>query len=57
MRSSVPQGLFALAERLFDVTIHEARDVDAPVWHPDVGVYQVASPPEPSNANHPEHAS
>lgn len=38
---NVLKGLFALAERLFEVTIHEATGVDAPVWDPNVKVYQV----------------
>ncbi len=38
--SRVLDGLFALAERLFDVTI-EAADGDAPVWHPDVRFFRV----------------
>lgn len=44
---NVLQGLFQLAERLFDVTISEATDLDAPVWHPDVKVYQVLKAGQP----------
>mmetsp|Transcript_6693 Transcript_6693/g.16110 ORF Transcript_6693/g.16110 Transcript_6693/m.16110 type:complete len:783 (-) Transcript_6693:176-2524(-) len=44
---NVLQGLFSLAERLFDVTIAEAEGVDAPVWHPDVTVYQVTRAGQP----------
>ena len=36
----VLDGLFALAERLFGVTI-EAADGDAPVWHSDVRFFRV----------------
>ena len=37
----VLDGLFALAKRLFGVTITPA-DGEAPVWHPDVRYFQVA---------------
>ncbi|RZM77133.1 M3 family metallopeptidase [Leptolyngbya iicbica] len=37
----VLDGLFALAKRLFGVTITPA-DEEAPVWHPDVRYFQVA---------------
>ena len=37
----VLEGLFALAERLFDVRI-AAADGDAPVWHEDVRFFRVA---------------
>ncbi|PZV08231.1 MAG: peptidase M3 [Leptolyngbya sp.] len=36
----VLDGLFALAHRIFDVTIAPA-DGEAPVWHPDVRYFQV----------------
>ena len=36
----VLDGLFALAHRIFDITIAPA-DGDAPVWHPDVRYFQV----------------
>ena len=36
----VLEGLFALAERLFGVSI-EAADGDAPIWHPDVRYFRV----------------
>lgn len=37
----VLDGLFALAKRLFGITISPA-DGEAPVWHPDVRYFQVA---------------
>ena len=37
---TVLKGLFALANRLFGVTV-EAADWSAPVWHPDVRFYRV----------------
>lgn len=37
----VLEGLFALAHRLFGITI-TAADGEAPVWHPDVRYFQVA---------------
>jgi oligopeptidase A len=37
----VLRGLFALAERLFGVSIR-AADGDAPVWHPDVRFFRVS---------------
>jgi oligopeptidase A len=37
---TVLRGLFALAERLFGVSIR-AADGDAPVWHPDVHFFRV----------------
>jgi oligopeptidase A len=37
---AVLRGLFALAERLFGVSIR-AADGDAPVWHPDVRFFRV----------------
>jgi oligopeptidase A len=37
----VLDGLFSLAERLFDVTIERA-DGEAPVWHEDVGYFKVS---------------
>ncbi len=36
----VLEGLFALAKRIFGVTI-EAADGQAPIWHPDVRYFQV----------------
>ncbi|PSN11083.1 peptidase M3, partial [filamentous cyanobacterium CCP5] len=36
----VLDGLFALAHRIFDVTIARA-DGEAPIWHPDVRYFQV----------------
>ncbi|NJL46774.1 MAG: M3 family metallopeptidase [Leptolyngbyaceae cyanobacterium SM2_5_2] len=36
----VLDGLFALAHRIFDITISPA-DGEAPVWHPDVRYFQV----------------
>jgi oligopeptidase A len=36
----VLDGLFALAKRLFDVTV-TAADGEAPVWHPDVRFFRV----------------
>ncbi|CAM9448036.1 unnamed protein product [Phaeothamnion confervicola] len=39
---SVLTGMFGLAERLFGVRI-EAADGDAPIWHPDVRYFRVAS--------------
>ncbi len=38
---AVLTGLFALAERLFGVTIR-AADGEAPVWHPDVRFFRVS---------------
>ena len=38
---AVLRGLFALAERLFGVSIR-AADGDAPVWHPDVRFFRVS---------------
>ncbi|NES85160.1 MAG: M3 family metallopeptidase, partial [Moorea sp. SIO2B7] len=38
----VLQGLFALAKRIFDVTITPA-DGEAPVWHEDVRYFQIAN--------------
>ena len=38
----VLDGLFALAHRIFDVTITPA-DGEAPVWHPDVRYFQVSN--------------
>ena len=38
---NVLEGLFGLAERLFNITIL-ADDGSAPVWHPDVRYFQVA---------------
>ena len=38
---NVLEGLFALAERLFGITITPA-DGEAPVWHPDVRFFRVA---------------
>ncbi|NEP16767.1 MAG: M3 family metallopeptidase [Leptolyngbya sp. SIO4C1] len=38
----VLDGLFSLAERLFDVKI-SAADGQAPVWHPDVRYFQIAN--------------
>ncbi|MBE9062775.1 M3 family metallopeptidase [cf. Phormidesmis sp. LEGE 11477] len=38
---NVLQGLFGLAERLFNITI-SADDGSAPVWHPDVRYFQVS---------------
>ncbi len=38
----VLEGLFALASRLFGVSI-EAADGEAPVWHPDVRFFRVRS--------------
>jgi oligopeptidase A len=39
----VLDGLFALAERLFDVRVR-AADGEAPVWHPDVRFFRVQDP-------------
>jgi oligopeptidase A len=39
----VLEGLFGLAERLFDVRIAPA-DGEAPVWHPDVRFFRVCDP-------------
>jgi oligopeptidase A len=39
----VLDGLFALAQRLFDIRIVPA-DGDAPVWHPDVRLFRVEDP-------------
>ena len=39
--AQVLDGLFALSQRLFGVTITSA-DGEAPVWHPDVRYFQVA---------------
>jgi len=44
---NVLKGLFELAERLFEVTIHEAEGVDAPVWDAEVKVYQVNKAGQP----------
>ena len=38
--AKVMNGLFGLAERLFDVRV-EAADGDAPVWHPDVRFFRI----------------
>jgi oligopeptidase A len=40
--SRVLEGLFELAEKLFDVRIRERRGV--PVWHPDVRFFDVTTP-------------
>jgi Zn-dependent oligopeptidase len=41
-----PQGLFALAKRLFDVDI-EPADGQVPVWHPDVRFFSVKKGGQP----------
>jgi oligopeptidase A len=38
----VLEGLFTLAERIFDISITSA-DGEAPVWHPDVRYFQVTT--------------
>ena len=40
--NQVLEGLFGIAQRLFDVTITSA-DGEAPVWHPDVRYFQIAN--------------
>ena len=47
----VLDGLFALAERLFGVTI-SAADGDAPLWHPDVRYFQVSDAADKSVVAH-----
>jgi len=39
---AVMDGMFALAQRLFQITVTPA-DGEAPVWHPDVRLYKVSS--------------
>ncbi|MBE9204074.1 M3 family metallopeptidase [Synechocystis salina LEGE 06099] len=46
----VLEGLFALAKRLFGVTIQPSKD-PAPVWHPDVQFFQVLDESETAIAS------